>query len=140
MASHCSILAISQALNLVLVAFLMYSYASDSPVSSREEELRLGIAARTRASIAQPLTMVPAMRTPMGNMGVRPTYPAFDFGLTEMDLFETRDLSVDAVPKKRHSKQKKRHRKTLWKKKALKNAEKALVIARKIRDQADDEE
>ena len=51
-----------------------------------------------------------------------------------------RDVAVDAVPKKRHSKTKKRWRKGLWKKKAFKQADRALMIARKIRNQADDEE
>ena len=57
-----------------------------------------------------------------------------------MPEIATRDVTVDAVPKKRHSKQKKRWRKGLWKKKAFKQADRALMIARKIRNQADDEE
>mmetsp|Transcript_4145 Transcript_4145/g.5533 ORF Transcript_4145/g.5533 Transcript_4145/m.5533 type:complete len:139 (-) Transcript_4145:127-543(-) len=134
-------LALSQALNVTLVALLAVLF-----VSKNTNYLGTSLA-RSRAP-----TAMSGMMSPLGNLRMvsSPSSPAlfrssqpmqtFEFGFPELTGFQERDVSCDAVPKKRHSKQKKRHRKTLWKKKALKNAEKALVIARKIRNQADDDE
>mmetsp|Transcript_1077 Transcript_1077/g.2035 ORF Transcript_1077/g.2035 Transcript_1077/m.2035 type:complete len:129 (-) Transcript_1077:190-576(-) len=115
----------SLALNFALMALLALvcwrsGQASDLQLGlSRPVQFQASFASNTMAPRAVRTSVVPVM----------PVSPIMD-----------RDLSCDAVPKKRHSKQKKRHRKMLWKKAAFKQADKALSIARKIRNQdADDE-
>uniref|UniRef100_A0A7S4DWW1 50S ribosomal protein L32, chloroplastic n=1 Tax=Lotharella globosa TaxID=91324 RepID=A0A7S4DWW1_9EUKA len=114
----------SLALNFALMALL----AIVCWRSGQTSNLELGL---SRAAQFQPsfraVAARPTVRTNI--VPVMPVAPLMD-----------RDISCDAVPKKRHSKQKKRHRKMLWKKAAFKQADKALAIARKIRNQdADDE-
>eukprot|EP00466_Bigelowiella_natans_P021532 jgi/Bigna1/87554/estExt_fgenesh1_pg.C_210179 len=135
-------LALSQALNVALLALLAVLFVA-------KNTNYLG----TSLATSRAPTAMSGMMSPLGNnmrMVSSPSAPSlfrssqplqtFEFGFPELTGFQERDVSCDAVPKKRHSKQKKRHRKTLWKKKALKNADKALVIARKIRNQAEDDE
>ncbi|GAB5365773.1 hypothetical protein AAMO2058_001087000 [Amorphochlora amoebiformis] len=125
------LLAASQALNLALVAIIAYLC-----VGGTRENISLGV---MRGAVKPMTSVMPSMRSPMMGVSrmVRPGVPTFDI-LPGVETIE-RDVTCEAVPKKRHSKAKKRHRKNLWKKKAFKQADKALMIARKIRNQGDEE-